>query len=96
MIVLKKCFPSSKDNAMKLTKFTLYYKPTCPYCVKVLNFLNQEGIELEMKDTLDPKNLEELKSINHGKTQVPCLVVNKRPMLESDDIINFLRTVVHG
>lgn len=81
---------------MKLTNFTLYSKPTCPYCVKVLDFLNQEGIELEVKDILDPTFLEELKSINHGVTQVPCLVVNGRPMLESSDIINFLRTVVHG
>lgn len=81
---------------MKLTNFTLYYRPTCPYCVKVLDYLNQEGIELEMKDTLDAANLEELKSINHGETQVPCLVVNGHPMLESSDIINFLRTVIHG
>lgn len=81
---------------MKLTNMTLYYKPTCPYCVKVLDFIDQEGIELEMKDTLNPEYLEELKSLNHDKTQVPCLVVNGHPMLESSDIIDFLRMVVHG
>lgn len=81
---------------MKLTNMTLFYKPTCPFCVKVLNFIEQEGIELEMKDTLQSENLTELKDVNHGKTQVPCLVVNGHPMLESDDIIAFLRTVVHG
>lgn len=81
---------------MKLENFVLYYKPTCPYCIRVLDFIDQEGIELEMKDTLEPFNLEELKSLNNGKTQVPCLVVNGHPMLESSDIIDFLGVVVNG
>ncbi len=81
---------------MKLTNMTLYYNPTCPYCQKVLSFIESEGIELEMKNTSHPEILDELKEKNRNITQVPCLVVDKHPMLESADIIDFLRTVVHG
>lgn len=81
---------------MQMTSMTLYYKPMCPYCAKVLAFMEQEDIQLETKDVQDPGNLDELKNVNGGKTQVPCLVVGGHPMLESDDIIAFLREVVHG
>ena len=79
-----------------MTNMTLYYKPTCPYCIKVLDFMEEEGVELEMKDTYVTENLEELKALNNGITQVPCLDVNGHPMLESADIISFLRNIVHS
>jgi len=28
----------------------LYYKSTCPYCQKVLNFIDEQGIELPLKN----------------------------------------------
>ncbi|MCA9361732.1 glutathione S-transferase N-terminal domain-containing protein, partial [Candidatus Kaiserbacteria bacterium] len=28
----------------------LYYRPTCPYCVKVLNYVKEKNIALELRD----------------------------------------------
>ena len=76
-----------------LPDMVLYYKPTCPYCVKVLAYMQDQDIAMEMRDTTDPANRDELAGLS-GKTQVPCLVISGVPMLESDDIIMYLHGVV--
>ena len=69
---------------------TLYYKPTCPYCQKVLAYMDQNGINLRLKDVLaSPENKQELIKIG-GKGQVPCLVTDGKALYESDDIIKWL------
>ena len=84
-----------KGSKMHFDDMVLYYKPTCPYCVKVLTFMEVYGINMEMRDTYDPANLDELLRIN-GRSQVPCLVIDGKPMLESDDIIAYLRSRVEA
>lgn len=69
----------------------LYYKPTCPYCRKVTSFMKTADITMEMRNTLEPGVADELVALN-GRTQVPCLVIDGKPMLESDDIIAHLRS----
>lgn len=71
----------------------LYFKPTCPYCQKVLAYMQQQDIAMEMKDVREPENLDELTGIT-GIRQVPCLVIDGTPMLESDDIIMYLHGLV--
>ncbi len=46
-----------------------------------------------MRNTLEPGVIDDLVSLT-GKTQVPCLVINGEPMLESDDIIAYLHGLV--
>lgn len=68
----------------------LYYSPTCPYSVKVLNFLKTIHKTLPMKDvSANREYKEELKKLG-GKSQVPCLIIDGKPMYESDVIINWL------
>lgn len=71
------------------TTLTLYYSPSCPYCVKVVDFMENEGITLEKRNTQDPAIKAELIDIG-GKGQVPCLVHNGKALYESADIINWL------
>lgn len=71
----------------------LYYKKSCPYCVKVLRFLDANGITLDLRDTMQPGNQNDLVRIG-GKKQVPCLVIKGRPLYESEDIIAYLRGFV--
>ena len=73
-----------------LENHVLYYKPTCPYCVKVLRFMEQNDIELPLRNTLDEDTAQELIRIG-GKRQVPCLVIDGKALYESDDIIAYLR-----
>lgn len=68
----------------------LFYKPTCPYCQKVLRFTDAEGIELPLRDiSSDDAAAEELVRVG-GKRQVPCLFIDGKPLYESDDIISWL------
>lgn len=71
----------------------LYYKPTCPYCLKVMAYMQDQDIEMEMRNTMEPGVIDGLVALT-GKTQVPCLVINGEPMLESDDIIAYLHGLV--
>ena len=75
-----------------LENHILYYKPTCPYCVKVMRFMDFAGITCEMRNTLEPGIAEELIAIG-GKRQVPCLVIDGTALYESDDIIAYLRAL---
>lgn len=80
---------------MKFANMMLYYKPSCPYCRKVISFMEENGIQMEMRNTMEGANREDLVKLT-GKTQVPCLVVGGDPMLESDAIIAYLEGVLAG
>lgn len=72
---------------------TLYYKPTCPFCRRVIAVIERLELEVERKDIIaDPKMAEELESVG-GKRQVPYLVDSDKgvSMYESDDIVSYLQ-----
>jgi glutaredoxin 3 len=69
----------------------LYYRPTCPYCAKVMDFMKQNNIITQLKNIEEnPQSKEELIS-DGGKSQVPCLFIDEKPLYESDDIILWLQ-----
>ena len=74
-----------QDRDLVLFKFD-----TCPYCVRVFRAADSLGLEIPMRDTKrDPSAREAL--IGHtGRTQVPCLVIDGQPLLESADIVAWL------
>lgn len=73
-----------------MKKLVLFYKPTCPFCQKVLAYLDERKIDLEKRNILqDEHALEELIT-KGGKKQVPCLFIDDKPLYESDDIISYL------
>ena len=74
-----------------LEDYTLYYKKECPFCQKVLRFMDDNKIMMDTRDTLQPGNQNDLVRIGRKK-QVPCLVINGKPLYESEDIIAHLRT----
>ncbi|NQZ56924.1 MAG: glutaredoxin [Lentisphaeraceae bacterium] len=74
-----------------MPELTLYQSIYCPFCVKVTNFLNNNNIEVNSKDTMeDPSARQELIGIS-GRAQVPCLVIDGAPLLESNDIIQWFK-----
>lgn len=73
-----------------MRNYTLFYKPTCPFCKKVLNYMDEQGIDLPLRDvSTDAEARDELLSVG-GKTQVPCLFIDGEPLYESGDIIDYL------
>ena len=74
-----------------MPKLTLYHFMACPYCQRVRDFLSKEGISVPMKDTHENlANRDELVKIG-GKSQVPCLVIDGKPLYESLDIIEWFK-----
>ena len=67
----------------------LYMRPTCPYCIKVLRYMDAHDIQMELRNIQDAALARELVAIG-GKQQVPCLVIGGTAMYESDDIIAYL------
>ena len=67
----------------------LYSAPWCPFCRKVLRFMDERGIELPIRDYDIPENRAFLIE-NGGKAQIPCLFIDGKALYESDDIITYL------
>lgn len=68
----------------------LYYRPTCPYCQKVLRFMEQHNIELPMHDITASEDDRAYLVEHGGKQQVPCLFIDGKALYESSDIIEYL------
>lgn len=72
----------------------LYILESCPYCQKVMFFLNKNNIEYNKIDIKNKPSEEALIQLG-GKRQVPFLVDTDRniQMYESDDIIEYIKTI---
>lgn len=68
----------------------LYYMDYCPFCNKVINYIKESNLEIEMRNINIKEYYDELLSIG-GLDQVPMLLVNEKPLYESDDIIKYLK-----
>ena len=75
-----------------LENHLLYYKKSCPFCQKVLRFMEANHLTMDTRETTQPGNQNDLIRIG-GKKQVPCLVINGKPLYESDDIVAYLREI---
>jgi glutaredoxin 3 len=87
---IQKVFMKDKKVA-DTSGMVLYVRKSCPYCIKVMKFLEESHIKILVKDASAPENREYLLKNAH-KTQVPCLFIDEKPMFESDDIITLLGT----
>lgn len=73
-------------------KLELFIKETCPYCRKVISYIdgaNRNDIEYH---DINKSNEDKERLIKEGgMLQVPCLFIDGKPMYESDDIIEWLK-----
>lgn len=69
----------------------LFMKPTCPYCIKVMNFMSENNITIPLRDIVADESAAETLITVGGKRQVPCLFIDGKPLYESGDIIEWLR-----
>ena len=68
----------------------LYQFPSCPFCRRVLHYIQQRGLDIPTRDTMmEPGAREDLIAIG-GSSQVPCLVIDGKALYESMDIIAWL------
>ena len=72
----------------------LYKYDSCWFCQKVMRAIDNLQLNVAYRDTRrDTGAIEELMNTG-GRTQVPCLFINGRPLYESEDIVHFLETEV--
>ena len=73
----------------------LFILETCPYCKKVMSFLDENGVKYTKIDITNKASEEALIQMG-GKRQVPFLSDTDRniQMYESDDIIEYLKTII--
>ena len=79
-------------------KLELIHKWQCPYSARVRDFIDEQGL----KDQIDYTEINEVEGAKDklaeltGKSQVPCLVVDGKPMLESGNIVQWLQQNLAG
>lgn len=72
----------------------LFILESCPYCKKVMTYMNENKIPYRKIDISNKESEESLIQIG-GKRQVPFLIDTDRniQMYESDDIIEYAKTL---
>ena len=77
---------------------TLYFKPTCPYCQRVLGEVEEMGLKLDLRDISADESVAAELEEKGGKRQVPFLVDGEKgtSMYESGDIIDYLKENYSG
>ena len=71
----------------------LYHKWQCPYSARVRDFIDEHqlGSRIEHVEINEVEGAQDKLAQMTGKSQVPCLVVDGKPMLESAEIVQWLR-----
>lgn len=71
----------------------LYYRPTCPYCLRVLKANQAIGVKLNLLDISSGEAYRTELITKGGKQQVPFLEDTERGvcLYESIDIIEYLK-----
>lgn len=73
-----------------MPELVLYKKDSCPFCQKVLRFMETRDIRLPLRDTVMDSGARDELIEKGGKAQVPCLFIDGRALYESDDIVSWL------
>lgn len=73
--------------------FTLYHKPSCPFCQRVLQMAENLNVTFDLKDISEDEAARLELIEKGGKQQVPYLVDTEKnvSMYESSDIIEYIR-----
>lgn len=74
-------------------KLELYHKWHCPYSARVRDYIEERDLEnkIQYREIAESAEAERKLRELAGQTQVPCLVVDGRPMLESADIMRWIQ-----
>ena len=71
-------------------ELALYYRPTCPFCIKVLDFMDRQGVMIPLIDISQDRDAAANLIEVGGKQQVPCLSIDGKALYESSDIISWI------
>ncbi|MFT5587737.1 MAG: glutaredoxin 3, partial [Cognaticolwellia sp.] len=71
----------------------LYKFDSCPYCQRILRQIEPLGLSanIELQDTRQDPKARAMLQERTGRTQVPCLFIDDKPLFESSDIADYLQ-----
>ncbi len=71
-----------------MNKLEVYIKPTCPYCIRVLDFYDSKGLEPIVYDvTAYPELRSEMEERVPNARTVPQSLVDDRPIGGCDEVM---------
>lgn len=73
--------------------YKLYALTTCPFCQKVIRFIEKNNLEDQIEIRFIDENADYEKELveGGGKKQVPCLHYGDEWLYESNDIIAYFK-----
>ena len=76
----------------------LYHRWHCPYSKRVRDYIEQQGLgdRIEFIEIGEVDGAEAKLADLTGHAQVPCLVIDGKPKLESRDIVDWLGANLAG
>ena len=74
-----------------MRELKLYYLENCPFCIKVLDYLQDNNFDIELIELNKVNESREFLKEHGRKVQVPCLFIDGEPLYESDDIIEWFK-----
>ena len=79
-----------------MAKLELFYFESCPFCQHVLVIINQLNLKINYSDIMNSSDKRSQLINDTGRSTVPCLYIDGRPMFESQDIIRWLKDNAHN
>ena len=75
---------------MNSPQLDFYYFEACPYCQRVINVIEKHKIKVNWLNIhKDAAHAKKLLAVT-GRTTVPCMFIDEKPMFESLDIMKWL------
>ncbi len=74
-----------------MPELTLYYRKMCPFCRKVLQFMEESNVTVPLTEITEKSEYQEELTRLGGKSQVPCLMIDGKALYESDGIIQWFK-----
>jgi len=75
-----------------MVKVEIYTSPLCPYCWRAKRLLSEKGVSFEEIDLwAEPERRSEMVAQAGGRTTVPQIFIDGRPVGGSDDLAELER-----
>jgi len=73
-------------------KLELYYYDQCPFCAMVLRKIQELSLSkyITFKNILESSDARDFHQKTTGRSTVPCLYIDDKPLFESRDILIWL------
>lgn len=84
--------PQEQVVTQERPQLLLFYSPACPHSRNVLEYLTRIKKTVPICNVMESKKNKDALMEQGGIAQVPCLMIDKRPLYDDQEIITWLST----